>query len=105
LTLQNGIRTFFEKLIDTDRKIFTELKSTIIEQQDNMINSLDTLKTQVHHYFGEESLRGQPRSETRLSQIRERNNLKHFVKDCSKEKKELVGELQKTFSDTFQNNE
>jgi len=51
----DNIREFFDRFLNSDTLIFNEMKHTMFEEQNNLINSLDDLKGQVHNYFGEES--------------------------------------------------
>ena len=41
--------------MNKDKLIFSELKNTISAEQNNLVNSLDVLKSQVSHFFGEDS--------------------------------------------------
>lgn len=69
-----NIREFFDKFLNSDTLIFNEMKHTMFEEQNNLINSLDDLKGQVHNYFGEESeLIVKPDDDVRISKFNRLN--------------------------------
>jgi hypothetical protein len=70
----DNIRDFFDKFLNADSLIFDEMKHTMFEEQNNLINSLDELKGQVHHYFGEESeVVVKPNDEIRKNMLNKQN--------------------------------
>ena len=45
--MQNEMKNFFDKFLDTNRMIFEEMKKTITEEQQSMISNMDSLKKGV----------------------------------------------------------
>lgn len=73
----DNIREFFDRFLNSDTLIFNEMKHTMFEEQNNLINSLDDLKGQVHNYFGEESeLIVKPQDDVRISKFIKLNRKK-----------------------------
>lgn len=52
LYLIDNVKGFFDKLLSSDKLIFSELKKTIHEQQTTLVKSLEDLKNDVPKYFG-----------------------------------------------------
>jgi hypothetical protein len=91
LKIQNDIKNFFNSFIDTNRVVFSELKHSINDEQNNLINSLDELKSEVHRSFGEESLN--VKISDQVSVKNEKIDMDTFGKDCDEDKKELMKRL------------
>ncbi len=47
------IRNFFDEFSEIDSKVFSDLKNSIHENEANMINSMESIKSNVSKYFGE----------------------------------------------------
>jgi hypothetical protein len=50
---------FFDKFSDTNRLIFSKLKDTVNNEENNVIGELEDLKRRVRVYLGEEVLLNQ----------------------------------------------
>lgn len=85
--------------MNTNRLIFSEMKHTINEEQNNLINSLDNLKNKVHSYFGEDSL-GKNEQHSNTIKRPDAVNLQTY----SPEKRNLMEGLVNTLDRNYFNN-
>lgn len=54
--MQNDLKTFFDKFLNTNRYIFEELKHTINTEQVSFVKNMDYLKKNINNFINGEKL-------------------------------------------------
>jgi len=77
--MQNELKNFFDKFLNTNKLIFEELKNTIGFQQVSLFKNMDTLKSNINNYFGVDDL-----SIVDQNPLSSRNQKELFLSDLNK---------------------
>jgi hypothetical protein len=60
MTIQENISNFFEKFSLTNKLIFSKLKDTINNEENQIVGSLSDLSSRIKLYLGEEIILNKP---------------------------------------------
>ena len=54
--MKNNIKTFFNEFSESNKLLFAKLKDTVSNEENQVKNALDLLKSKLKIYFNEESI-------------------------------------------------